>query len=551
MKKLTLNLKLSFSFGLQLVFISVLAVIGFVALSEVTSNYKRILDDNVPKERLLSEFRMTQKDIVVLVRSSSGADVTEAVVTEQLKALDDANARFEKSAAKFEQFPLEKAEKEAWDEIKDKWKPLIDISRKIVTSATSEDAAVRSAREKWLKTDFDLARKNVRTPVEKLKDFQAEDSEKWAKAAEQGVAHAKWEMTIAVAAGILFGLMSALYMIIHLHRLFTRITSNLSKGADHVATAASEISTSSGELSSSVAEQAAAIQETSSAIEEISSMISKTSDNANRSRQISEESQSTVADGQDLMQQMVKAIQEIDQSNAKINAEIDNSNREIKEIVKVIAEIGAKTQVINDIVFQTKLLSFNASVEAARAGEHGKGFAVVAEEVGNLAQMSGNAAKEISGMLDGGIAKVEGIVTNSTSRVEILVKTGKDKVLFGMDLAQRCDKAFKVIVSKTEEVRNLVAEISTATQEQSTGVNEVSKAIAQLNEATQQNNTVSETSASFAQQLTHEAGLLSSVVSELVEVVTGSRDGQAKQVQEQTASNHQGADQTDHYRSAA
>ena len=62
----------------------------------------------------------------------------------------------------------------------------------------------------------------------------------------------------------------------------------------------------------------------------------------------------------------------------------NESNKEIQEIVKVIAEIGNKTKVINDIVFQTKLLSFNASVEAARAGENGKGFAVVAEEVGKL-----------------------------------------------------------------------------------------------------------------------------------------------------------------------
>jgi methyl-accepting chemotaxis protein len=76
--------------------------------------------------------------------------------------------------------------------------------------------------------------------------------------------------------------------------------------------------------------------------------------------------------------------------------QINYSNEQMSEIVKVIQEIETKTKVINDIVFQTKLLSFNASVEAARAGEQGKGFAVVAEEVGNLAQMSGNAAKEIS-----------------------------------------------------------------------------------------------------------------------------------------------------------
>ena len=72
----------------------------------------------------------------------------------------------------------------------------------------------------------------------------------------------------------------------------------------------------------------------------------------------------------------------------------------------LISEIGNKTKVINDIVFQTKLLSFNASVEAARAGEHGKGFSVVAEEVGNLAHMSGNSAKEITQLLESSINRV-------------------------------------------------------------------------------------------------------------------------------------------------
>ena len=228
-----------------------------------------------------------------------------------------------------------------------------------------------------------------------------------------------------------------------------------------------------------------------------------------------------IQSGQELIQKMVQAIQDIDHSNGRINSEIETSNREFKDIVKIIAEIGAKTQVINDIVFQTKLLSFNASVEAARAGEHGKGFAVVAEEVGNLAQMSGNAAKEIKGMLDQSISKVEGIVSTSTSRVDSLVKAGKEKVSSGMEIAERCDQTFKLIVGKTAEVKHLIEEISTATQEQSTGVNEVSKAIAQLSEATQQNNAVSEASARSAQDLSTQAENLTGLVSELASVVEG------------------------------
>jgi hypothetical protein len=94
------------------------------------------------------------------------------------------------------------------------------------------------------------------------------------------------------------------------------------------------------------------------------------------------------------------AIMEIQETNKKLVDDVLEGNRKISEIVELVKEIGNKTKVINDIVFQTKLLSFNASVEAARAGEHGKGFAVVAEEVGNLASMSGQASKEISALLE-------------------------------------------------------------------------------------------------------------------------------------------------------
>jgi methyl-accepting chemotaxis protein len=82
------------------------------------------------------------------------------------------------------------------------------------------------------------------------------------------------------------------------------------------------------------------------------------------------------------MERLVSTVQEVGHGNEKVRQDIIQNYDEIAGISKVIATIEERTKVINDIVFQTKLLSFNASVEAARAGEHGKGFAVVAEEVG-------------------------------------------------------------------------------------------------------------------------------------------------------------------------
>jgi methyl-accepting chemotaxis protein len=238
---------------------------------------------------------------------------------------------------------------------------------------------------------------------------------------------------------------------IRLSRTLAALAGRLSQGSQEVLTASQSISKSSGELSDAATEQASAIQETTSAIDEVSSMVKKSADNASESQRVSQSSRQAAEQGQQSVQEMMQAINDISQSNAAIMTQVEDGNRQISEIVKVIAEIGNKTKVINDIVFQTKLLSFNASVEAARAGEHGKGFAVVAEEVGNLAHMSGSAAKEISEMLESSIRKVEGIVSDTKTRVERLVVEGRYRHRGGPAL-QRC--AWKHLEQRSGSGRN-------------------------------------------------------------------------------------------------
>lgn len=218
---------------------------------------------------------------------------------------------------------------------------------------------------------------------------------------------------------------------------------------------------------------------------------------------------------------MLNSMNEISQSNEAILAQVNEGNRQMTEIGKVIREIGNKTKVINEIVFQTKLLSFNASVEAARAGEHGKGFAVVAEEVGNLAQMSGNAAKEISEMLDGSILKVEGIVEETKTKVESLVLKGKEKVDNGVVVAKQCSSVLDQIVDNVSKVSELSRETSHANKEQAMGISEINKAMSQLDMSTQQNAAASEEAASASEELSAQANSLKAVADELIAVING------------------------------
>ena len=321
--------------------------------------------------------------------------------------------------------------------------------------------------------------------------------------------------------GILTLIVFGISLAAALTKLLTKIANRLSAGADEVASAAAEISATSEELSSSATEQASSLQETSSSVEEMNAMVNKNADNANKSREVANEGLTSANNGKQVVEEMIQAVEEINQSNGDIMAQIEQSNQQISDIVKVIAEIGDKTKVINDIVFQTKLLSFNASVEAARAGEHGKGFAVVAEEVGNLAQMSGNAAKEISAMLDGSIQKVENIVADTKVKVEKLVAVGKSKVETGTQVAKRCGDVLDELVRNVGSVNGMVTEISTASQEQSRGIEEINKAMTQLDQVTQQNAAASEQAASSSEELARQAEVLRGSVQELLLAVNG------------------------------
>lgn len=307
-------------------------------------------------------------------------------------------------------------------------------------------------------------------------------------------------------------------------RRLNSIVDDLENSNREVSQASSQSAASATELSEAATEQAASLQETMASVEEISAMVTQNAESAKRVQEAVEVNQVATQEGSQSVSEMLQSIQEIKLTTDEILGQMESSNKEFGEIVRIIKTIDEKTKVINDIVFQTKLLSFNASVEAARAGEHGKGFAVVAEEVGNLAQMSGNAAKEITSMLSASILKVNEIVEKTSSKIDQLVEVGKDKIASGQSRAMACRAALDKVAQNASQVRSLVTEISHASKEQSQGVQEISKAISQLDQVTQQNSAVAQQSSAQAEQLHAQSQLLSTAVEHLVAFVTGDNE---------------------------
>lgn len=301
----------------------------------------------------------------------------------------------------------------------------------------------------------------------------------------------------------------------------TNIANVLSSVSGNVGKTSTRMSDNSSGLSQASVEQMAALQETAASLEEVGAMIKKTSENAKATSDASAKSHSKANHGNEIVNKMIQSMGDINISNKAVQEQMNKSNQEFSEIVNVIVEIEKKTKVINDIVFQTKLLSFNASVEAARAGENGKGFSVVAEEIGNLATMSGVAAAEISSMLDQSIKTVEKIVVNSKEKVERLMIDGKIKVDYGTEVARDCGIILHEIVDNIKITSEMAGEISNASREQAEGVQEISKAMAQLDIVTQDNSKTSQDLSEIAGKLNDDSVTLEETVVDLIRTVNG------------------------------
>ncbi len=304
-----------------------------------------------------------------------------------------------------------------------------------------------------------------------------------------------------------------------------RFISHLKKDANDSHENSKNLQEIADELSSGVNEQSSAILETVSTLDEMKEMMRKSLDNIKYSDNKAVESQKVANEGKQSVIQVLQSIDEISKCNEDITMQMDNVSNELNEIVDAIKDISVKTEVINDIVFQTKLLSFNASVEAARAGEHGKGFSVVAEEVGNLATMSGKAASEIEGLIARSVDRVEQIVKDSKSRVDGLVNVARSKTEEGVLRAKQCDSVLNNLVDNVTEVKNLMSDVSAAATEQSTGVDNISQAMNELDSATHMNTDASNKTADYARVAAGQSESLKGVVSSLETIILGKREG--------------------------
>jgi methyl-accepting chemotaxis protein len=248
-----------------------------------------------------------------------------------------------------------------------------------------------------------------------------------------------------------------------------RLVSGVRLSAESIATGSGQIASGSADLSQRTEEQAANLEQTAASIQSIDVTVKHTTDTAQRASTIANAAAAAATRGGEVVSQVIATM-----------GEISSSSNRIGEIIGVI----------DGIAFQTNILALNAAVEAARAGEHGRGFAVVAAEVRSLAQRCTVAAKEIKG----------------------LINESGERVVAGRHLVSEAGGAMKDLVAQVHKVNSLIREISSDSNQESTGFGEIRVAIGQLDQVTQQNAALVEEAAAAAQSLKQQADLLVNAV---------------------------------------
>jgi hypothetical protein len=288
-----------------------------------------------------------------------------------------------------------------------------------------------------------------------------------------------WEIALG-AAGLVVGIAFSAGIIRGTNRALRRVAGLIDSGSNEVATASGQVSGASQNLAEGASEQAASLEETSASLEEMAGMTRRNAENAQTAKDLATQTRDAADAGAADMQEM----------SASMGA-IKTASANIAKIIKTIDEIA----------FQTNILALNAAVEAARAGEAGMGFAVVADEVRNLAQRSAQAARETAEKIEDCIAKSEQ----------------------GMSASDKVATHLGKIVTRIRKVDELVAEIATASREQSQGIDQVNTAVTQMDKVTQSNAAAAEESASASEELNAQARTLKGAVAELLALVNGSK----------------------------
>ena len=485
-----------------------IAGIGTWRMQQADRAVGDMVDNVLQRERLFSTW--AADTAVNGARTVAVAESSDAARQEQIKAkIKETSAEISAIQKKLEGFDKNAEETTLMEQIGEK--------RKVYIAARDEVFKEKSANpenaQKLMHDKLEPALDNYVASIRKLSDYQASAIEQAAGNAKSQIRNASVLLPALGGVSVVIGLALALLitrsikqqlggepsyavgvmrdiangdLTLHIETAgsahdsliqaikamrdsLTNIVGEVRNGTEAIAIASGEIASGNMDLSARTEHQASALEETASSMDQLTSTVKQNAEHASEANRLAGEASQLAVEGGAVVAQVVSTMSSINES--------------AKRIVDIIG-------VIDSIAFQTNILALNAAVEAARAGEQGRGFAVVAGEVRTLAQRSAQAAKEIKQLINDSVSKV-------TS---------------GTQLVSNAGDTMQEIVDSVQRVSNIIAEITVATSEQSTGIGQVNQAVTQLDEVTQQNAALVEESSAAADFLKEQSFKLAEVV---------------------------------------
>ena len=300
-------------------------------------------------------------------------------------------------------------------------------------------------------------------------------------AAAGDLAGASTVMGIGLVVVVLLGLAAALLITRGIVKALVQVSEELGACSEQTASAAQQVASGAQSLANGTSETAATLEETSASLEEMSSMVRQSAQSSEAANGVASQARAAGERGQQAMAELAQAIGEI-KSNADQTA----------KIIKTIDEIA----------FQTNLLALNAAVEAARAGDAGKGFAVVAQEVRNLAQRAGEAAR------------------NTSQLIEQSVKSADS----GVKLSQHVTGVVAEMTSASKKVNDLAGEVAASAKEITIGIDQVSRAVRQMDQTTQANAASAEENSAVGEEMSAQAMSLANLVQDLEAMIRAAQE---------------------------
>ena len=496
-KDMKVRLKLAFIGAALSLLVIVCGGMGYYSSDVVHDALDRVYHVQVPAMQLLMDVDRDMHQILVAERSLAFTDPSEDVFEDLMGAYEGNIEQIKERMAKFVSLAETDKERTLYDDfvrLQQEWE---QVSRQVIAGIKANTPESLSAARKLSTGEGERMFHVMRDPVDQLYELHvdwAEESDTAAQAVYETNVMVVIVMTfLAVAIGLLLTYFisrsiskSVDKSLSFAHSMasgdFTKrveldqrdemgqlaealngmvdrisdVVRHVRDAGGQIASGSSELAAASSRLSEGATQQAAAVEQVSASMEEMTTNIRRNADNSKETETIAQGAAGNAGQGGDAVNRTVEAM-------------------------KNIAE---KISIIEEIARQTNLLALNAAIEAARAGEHGKGFAVVAAEVRKLAERSGLAAGEISEL-------------SSTS----------------VAVAEQAGDMLGKMVPDIQRTAELIQEIHDSSNEQNSGAGQINNSIRDLDGVIQQNASLSEETASSAEQLSGQAAHLQEVIS--------------------------------------